>query len=231
MSMAWNGDGRRLWMLVGLFCLAGAGQAGELRVHVGDTAGVSVTDAVISLTPVDSHPPSARKAAAVMDQHELRFVPFVLPVQMGTSVTFPNSDNVRHQVYSFSSSKRFQLALYAGNHASSVLFDRPGIVILGCNIHDWMVGYVVVLDTPYFAKTGDDGTARLSDLPAGTYVARLWQPRIEEGAPMVVDEHMVVGGVVLNREYQLRLHAPDQSNEPPPSLELGLGHRMHPHGN
>lgn len=228
--MAWMGAGCRFWMFVGLLCTVCVAQAGELLVHVGDTAGVSVADAVISLTPLGGPVPGARKATAVMDQRGLRFVPFVLPVQVGTSVTFPNSDNVRHQVYSFSPAKRFQLALYAGNHASSVLFDQPGIVILGCNIHDWMVGYVVVLDTPYFAKTGADGNAYLGNLPAGSYVARLWQPRMDGGAPLVVDQHMVVGDAVLRREFQLKLHAPDHSNEPPPGLEIGLGDRMHPHG-
>ena len=97
-----------------------------------------------------------------MDQRGSQFVPHVLPVQAGTSVTFPNSDQIRHQVYSFSASKRFELPLYAGTSASPIRFDQPGIVVLGCNIHDWMIGYVVVLDTPYFGKTGErrQGAAR-----------------------------------------------------------------------
>ena len=165
-----------------------------------------------------------------MDQRGLRFVPFVLPVQAGTSVAFPNSDNVRHHVYSFSPAKRFELRLYAGNHTSTVLFDKPGIVTLGCNIHDWMVSYVYVLDTPYFAKTGADGLAHLGDLPAGTYVARLWHPRIDGAAPIVVEQLLVVGHAPLQRDYHLQLHAPDQSNIPPANLEMGLGDRMNMHG-
>ncbi|OOG56230.1 methylamine utilization protein [Rhodanobacter sp. C03] len=209
--------------------MAVAAQAADLRVHVMDAAGASVDDAVFSLYPVVGGPALPKKAA-VMDQRGLRFVPFVLPVQAGTSVTFPNSDNVRHHVYSFSPAKRFELRLYAGNHASAVVFDQPGIVTLGCNIHDWMVGYVYVLDTPYFAKTGADGIAHLTGLPAGTYVARLWQPRIDGATPIVVEQQLVVGEAPLQRDYHLQLHAPDQSNMPPANLEMGLGDRMHTHG-
>jgi plastocyanin len=230
MDMAAGGTGRRLWALIYLCCVTGAVQAGELRVHVMDPAGASVGNAVISLHPAAGSPALSTKTTAVMDQRDLRFVPFVLPVQVGSSVTFPNSDNVRHHVYSFSPAKRFEMRLYAGNHASTVLFDQPGIVTLGCNIHDWMVGYVYVLDTPYFAETGADGTAHLGDLPAGTYAVRLWQPRINGATPIVVEQQLVVGQAPLQRDYHLKLNPPDQSNIPPANLEIGLGDRMHMHG-
>lgn len=229
-DMAGSRGGRRWWISGCLFCIAALAHAGDLRVHVSDAAGAPVADAVISLTRVGGQTPPAKQATAVMDQRDLRFAPFVLPVQVGTSVTFPNSDNVRHQVYSFSPSKRFELSLYAGNHASAVRFDQPGIVTLGCNIHDWMVGYVVVLDTPYFAKTAADGSASVAGLPAGQYVARLWHPRIEGDAPRVVDGALTVGEASLQRQFQLPLRAPDHSNTPPAGLEIGLGHRMHAHG-
>lgn len=222
--------GRRVLALICLFGMAAAVHAGNLRVHVTDAAGASVDDAVISLHPIGSGLAPSKKAPAVMDQRGLRFVPFVLPVLVGTSVTFPNSDNVRHHVYSFSPAKRFELRLYAGNHASAVVFDQPGVVTLGCNIHDWMVSYIYVLDTPYFAKTGSDGIANLGDLPAGTYVARLWHPRMDGAAPIVVEQQLVVSHAPLQRDYQLHLHAPDQSNIPPANLEMGLGDRMHMHG-
>ncbi|MEP6898802.1 MAG: methylamine utilization protein [Rhodanobacter sp.] len=224
-----SGIGRRLvwgWLV----CMLPLAQAGELRVHVGDVNSVAVADAVVSLSRIGGNSAVARKAPAVMDQHDLRFVPFVLPIQVGTAVTFPNSDNVRHQVYSFSPAKRFELSLYAGNHTSSVLFNQPGIVTIGCNIHDWMVGYVIVLDTPYFAKTGSDGVARVNDVPAGVYEVHLWHPRIDGAAARVVDEHLVLTGAPMERSFQLKLGPPDQSNVPPAGLEMGLGHRMHPHG-
>lgn len=228
--MAARGAGRRLWAMICLCGIAVAAQAGDLRVHVMDAAGASVDDAVVSLHPIGSSPALSTNASAMMDQRGLRFSPFVLPIQAGTSVVFPNSDNVRHHVYSFSPAKRFELRLYAGNHASSVLFDQPGIVTLGCNIHDWMVGYVYVLDTPYFAKTGTDGMAHLGDLPAGTYAVKLWQPRIEGAKPIVAEQKIVVGELPLQRDYHLTLNPPDQSNIPPANLEMGLGDRMHMHG-
>jgi hypothetical protein len=97
----------------------------------------------------------------------------------GSPVYFPNKDNVRHHVYSFSPAKRFELPLYAGTPADPVVFDRPGIVTVGCNIHDWMIGYIYVADTPYLGGTGADGRARLANLPPGGYVLRVWHPRME----------------------------------------------------
>lgn len=221
---------RGLWVLLWMCCTSVAVRAGDLRVHVMDGAGASVADAVISLQPIGSKPMRPSKAAAVMDQLGLRFVPLVLPVQAGTSVAFPNSDNVRHHVYSFSPAKRFELRLYAGNHAATILFDQPGILTLGCNIHDWMVGYIYVLDTPYFAKSGADGIARVADLPDGAYVATLWQPHIVGAKPIVVEQQIVVGKASLQRDYRLHLNPPDQSNIPPANLEIGLGDRVHMHG-
>jgi hypothetical protein len=113
-----------------------------------------------------------------MDQHDKTFVPLVLAVPVGTAVSFPNRDNIRHHVYSFSRAKRFELPLYIGTPAAPVVFDRPGVVVLGCNIHDWMVGYIYVADTPYVAKTAEDGRARLAELPPGTYEVRVWHPRM-----------------------------------------------------
>ena len=91
----------------------------------------------------------AQGQKAIMDQRKLMFVPDVLVVQTGTAVDFPNSDQVRHQVYSFSGAKTFELALYAGRAHAPVVFDRSGLVTLGCNIHDSMVGYIWVTDSPW----------------------------------------------------------------------------------
>lgn len=119
---------------------------------------------------------------AVMDQRNTAFEPGVLVVQAGTAVSFPNSDTVRHQVYSFSPAKPFELPLYSGTPPEPVVFDRPGIVVVGCNIHDWMIGWIVVLDTPHHARTDAAGAARLA-VPAGEYLLRAWHPRLA-GAPM-----------------------------------------------
>ena len=149
--------------------------AAELKLTLSDGS-APVVDAVASLH-ADAR--TAAGATAVMDQRDSTFAPGVLPVQVGTSVSFPNSDVVQHQVYSFSTPKPFELPLYAGTPLAPVVFDRPGVVVVGCNIHDWMIGYIVVLDTPHFGKSGDDGVVRL-DVPPGRYTLRVWHSRLAE---------------------------------------------------
>jgi hypothetical protein len=115
-----------------------------------------------------------------MDQRNLAFVPRVLVVGVGTSVEFPNDDSVSHQVYSFSAAKRFQLPLYKGEAHPPITFDRPGLVVLGCNIHDGMVGYIYVTDAPYFGKTEAVGSVQLKALPVGDYRIAVWSPFIAD---------------------------------------------------
>jgi plastocyanin len=146
--------------------------AGGLLAEVRDARGAAVADAVVYAIPEGRRPPPPSRGA-VMDQKNRMFVPHVLPIQTGTAVTFPNSDNVRHQVYSFSSAKRFQLPLYAGTPGAPVVFDKAGVVTLGCNIHDQMTAYLIVVDTPYFAVTSD-GRAELPGLPEGKYDVHVW---------------------------------------------------------
>jgi plastocyanin len=110
--------------------------------------------------PLDRTPPGGH-ASAVVDQVHKHFVPRVSVIRTGTAVTFPNSDNIRHQVYSLSDAKKFTLKLYAGSPKVEVLFDKPGLVVLGCNIHDSMVAFVAVVDTPYFGKVPDSGVLTL----------------------------------------------------------------------
>jgi plastocyanin len=201
--------------------------ASAVQVKVRDMHGLPVADAVVSLLPLDRPAPPSPVRSATMDQRHLSFVPQVLVVQAGTNVRFPNSDNVRHHVYSFSPAKRFELKLYAGNHTSSVLFDKPGVVVLGCNIHDWMLGYIVVVDTPWFAKTGTNGIATV-EAPAGRYMLKLWHPRQDEDTPPV-SEPVTLGNETVLQQYVLKLHPAEITNTPPPNLEIGLGDRVQPH--
>ncbi len=150
--------------------LAGA----TIDVRVQNARGNAVRDAVVYAVPEGRQVPAARNRTAVMDQRNRMFVPHVLPVQTGTAVEFPNSDDVRHHVYSFSAAKPFQLPLYKGTPANPEIFDKAGIVTLGCNIHDQMSAFIVVVDTPHFEKTGSDGKATLKDLDAGRYTVRVW---------------------------------------------------------
>jgi plastocyanin len=146
--------------------------AASLSVEVRDARGTLVKDASVWAVPAEKRPlPPPRPA--VMDQRNRAFVPHVLVVQTGAAVRFPNSDNVRHQVYSFAPAKHFQLPLYSGTPAAPVVFDRPGVVPLGCNIHDRMSAFIVVVDTPYFA-VAPRGAVELADLPAGAYLVHAW---------------------------------------------------------
>src|SRR6516164_3574901 len=172
----------RLATLIATLLLAASAlaQTAEIAARIVDESGRPVADAVVVAVPSDgSLRPPSRPREGVVDQVNKEFTPKVTAILVGTSVSFPNNDNVRHQVYSFSPAKRFELPLYAGEPAQPVVFDKPGVVVLGCNIHDWMVGYVYVSESPYFAKTDKDGKASLADLPPRQYVVRVWHPQLE----------------------------------------------------
>jgi len=156
--------------------------AAELSVTIQNPDGRGVSGAVVIAEPAVPAPRARTAARASMDQRELQFRPEVLVVRTGTAVDFPNSDQVRHQVYSFSGAKTFQLALYAGRAHPPVVFDKAGLVTLGCNIHDGMIGYIYVTDSPWFGQTDDQGRLQLDGLPAGSYTLRIWHPRLSDAA-------------------------------------------------
>ena len=129
--------------------------AGELHALVKDQNGQPIEDAVVLATPVGGKPAAPRRQGRdELDQMDKTFVPYVKVVTVGSKVYFPNKDDIKHHVYSFSPAKVFELKLYAGVSAPPVLFDRTGPVTLGCNIHDWMIAYIYVSESPYLAKTG-----------------------------------------------------------------------------
>lgn len=168
---------------LGAVLVSGSCTAVELSVNVIDRQGHGVSDVVVVASPIGAAARApAKPAAAIMDQMNRTFVPGVLVVATGSQVEFPNNDTVSHQVYSFSRAKRFQLPLYKGEIHPPVTFDQPGLVVLGCNIHDQMVGYIYVTDAPYFAMTAGGGAAVLGDLPAGDYQLTLWSPFIADPA-------------------------------------------------
>ena len=170
--------------LAALAALALAAQAGTVQVEVLDAAGQPLADAVVFLESADARKAVKPLAGAQMAQEKRQFVPGVLVVPVGTEVRFPNNDSVRHHVYSFSPAKRFELKLYTGTPSSPVLFDSPGVAVLGCNIHDQMVGWILVVDTPYYARTpAAPGRAQIGNVPPGTYTLRTWHTRLPVGAP------------------------------------------------
>lgn len=157
--------------------LAPAARAGDVVFQVVNAKNKPVADAVIT-----AYPPGLKSGAVrfswlqQMDQRNLQFDPFVLIVPVGADVSFPNRDSVRHHVYSFSPTKVFELKLYGKDDTRSVRFERPGVVALGCNIHDNMVGFIKVVDTPFAVKTDAQGRAVLRGLPAGPAPVRIWHP-------------------------------------------------------
>lgn len=163
-----------------LFALSLCGspaQAASIDVRVTDTQGKPVAEAVAYLEPLSRTVQRPRpKNPVAVAQIDREFVPYVTPVLVGTAVSFPNLDPMRHHVYSFSPSKTFEIKLYRGDSPSRVTFDTPGVVALGCNIHDWMLGYVLVLETSHFDKTNAEGRARIEDVAAGEYSLKLWHP-------------------------------------------------------
>lgn len=164
--------------------LAASAQAADVQVQVQDASGRPLVDAVVFLESEQARRQVRPVAGLEMAQNHKQFVPQVLIVPVGSEVRFPNHDTVRHHVYSFSPAKKFELKLYAGTPAQPVRFEQSGVVVLGCNIHDQMVGWVLVLDTPYYAQTSASGQAALSTVPAGRYRLRTWHARLPAGAPV-----------------------------------------------
>ena len=151
--------------------------AGIISGRVIDRDDKGIAQAVVFVqSPVE--PVAVPTASAPrMDQVDKTFVPGVLPVVVGTQVAFPNSDDIRHHVYSFSRAKSFELPLYKGQEAPPVLFDKPGLVKIGCNIHDWMSAIILVLPNSYYATTDTEGRFSLPELKSGTYTLTAWHPQ------------------------------------------------------
>ena len=164
-----------------LALLSGPAWCATLSVAVSDAAGKPLEGAVVTVSVTGAAKVAPAGTMAEMTQQNRQFAPRTLVVQAGTSVHFPNLDTVRHHVYSFSPVKPFELKLYAGTPAAPVLFDKPGIAVLGCNIHDRMTGWIAVVETPYFAKSDAAGQARI-EVPDGEHLVRVSHPQQADGA-------------------------------------------------
>ena len=164
-----------------LFAFARAA-ASDVVFRLTEPKGAPIADGVVALYPLDAPIPPATPAPAVeIEQRNLEFNPFVTVVRTGSSALLPNHEKkIEHHVYSTSPAKPFEFPLYKPGAAETVVFDQPGLVVLGCNIHDSMLAYVVVLGTPWFAKAGADGTATVCALPPGRYRAEVWHPRLKD---------------------------------------------------
>lgn len=159
-------------------------QAATLTLQIKSASGGPVEDTVVYLMSNQTLHLPIREPNARIDQVNRMFVPPVSVVQTGTRITFPNKDNIRHHVYSFSKAKKFEIKLYADTPAKPVLFDQPGYVVMGCNIHDSMIAHMLVVDTPYFAVSDARGVAQIVDVPPGEYSLIAWyymRPDLDAG--------------------------------------------------
>ena len=173
-------------LLSALPLIAASANASGLSIHVTDSQGKALGDAVVYAQPENGQAPFKSVQAtqnAEIEQKNLTFIPTVSVVQTGSRITFPNHDKVRHHIYSFSPAKRFDQKLYSGESAAPQIFDKAGTVVLGCNIHDGMLAYIKVVDTPYFAKTNSTGDALL-EAPAGKYILKIWHYNMTAKEPM-----------------------------------------------
>ncbi len=165
------------------FCMAAPFTfAGDLKLSVTDAAGNAMPDAVVFLTSNGTKALTKPLAGFEIAQIGRQFAPQVSVVPVGTPVSFPNKDTVRHHVYSFSPAKVFDLKLYAGTPTTPVVFGGSGVVVLGCNIHDQMAAWLVVVDTPFYGKTDAAGSATLAAVPAGNYTLRVWHSKLPVGS-------------------------------------------------
>jgi len=191
-------------LLAGIGGAASAGQ-GAIKGRVLGADGTPVADAIVFVQgpPAASVPPPP-EAPLVMDQVNKQFVPSVLAVQVGSKVVFPNHDQIHHHVYSFSRTKNFELPLYKGEDVDPVVFDKVGYVRIGCNIHDWMSGHILVVPSPFFARTGADGTFALDGVPAGKVSVAVWHQRSGEKVPETAQD-VEVGAAPVEVSFTVSL--------------------------
>jgi plastocyanin len=194
---AW-GDGRTLTArLVGLllaWCLCHSLWASDLQVRVTQLNGKPLPGAVVTVHALTAAAAPPAPLQVVMDQIDLAFAPDLLVIPVGSTVSFPNTDKVSHEVYSFSPTHPFKLGLYRGTAHPPVRFDRPGLVTLGCNIHDAMLAYILVTDAAYYGITAADGTWSQPEVARGRYRIEVWSPRLQEPDQLLQREIIVSAG-------------------------------------
>jgi plastocyanin len=168
------------------------------RYEIVTKGGVVSTNPPIGVVYLEGKfAPPTSPAVAQVSQKDLMFVPALLPIQVGTKVEFPNHDDAYHNIFSYSTPKRFDLGRYRAEErpVPSQVFDAPGLVTLRCDIHDHMRGLILVLDTPHFVLTDTDGRFRLTGLPAGKYVLKAWinsQTTLEKPVELAPDSTVTV---------------------------------------
>ena len=191
----------------------GFASAADLSMIVKGPDGRPVKDAVVTVYPAGGVPkaPIRFDWAYRLEQRNIQFDPFVLIVPVGAEVTFPNFDKVRHHVYSFSPISKFELKLYGREEARAYRFTKPGAAAIGCNIHDQMVAFIKVVDTPYAAKTNAAGEAVIHGLPDGGAQARVWHPYLRAPKGEITQAVTLKGGLT-RQSATIQLRAPDAAH-------------------
>ncbi len=190
--------------------MASPAQAAGLTVRVVDASGRAINDAVVTLRPNAQAAPKARPGAGYrVEQRDIKFKPFVSVFPVNASVAFPNLDPVKHHVYSFSPTKRFELKLFARAEQRSITFDKPGIVAIGCNIHDSMTAYIYVTDTVWTQRSGANGAVSFGDTPGSAFTLSVWHPYLRAPGN--------VSSVVLQASAQDRTQTVTVRLRPPPA--------------
>ena len=181
-------------LLLSLLLCASA-QAADLTVRVRNAKGSPVANAVVAFYPTGGAGSARITGPFRMTQYDMQFDPFVLIAPVGASVAFPNLDRVQHHVYSFSPTRVFELKLYGKGQVHSVRFDKAGVAAIGCNIHDQMLAYIYVADTPLAAKTNAAGIAVLKDAPTANGRLKIWHPYAKAKGGTVEQAAAFTGGV------------------------------------
>lgn len=201
----------RAWIaLFAALAIAVPAWAGDLSLTVKTAAGKPIADAVVMVRPQSGTPrgPIRFSWPYRMAQQQMQFNPFVLVVPVGAEVSFPNLDVVRHHVYSFSAAKPFELKLYGKDEARVVKFDKAGVVAVGCNIHDSMVAFIRVVDTPYAIKSAASGEALIRGLPAGPATVTVWHPYLKGARNEVTLSVTIPASGVVRQAATADLRAP-----------------------
>ena len=191
------------------FCiLSSQAWASGIAVQVHDAAGKPLADVVLYAEPEAGVALPRNQKPAQIEQRGLKFLPLVSVIQTGSQISFPNNDKVRHHIYSFSPAKKFDQKLYSGVAAAPQVFDKAGTVVLGCNIHDRMIAYVKVLDTPFFAKSDADGIARIELPAAGKYALKAWHFNMAGSASAEQAVNVKAGDAPTTASFKLAMKAP-----------------------
>lgn len=196
----------RVISLAGGLCLAPGAAAAPLAVRVIDASGRPVRDAVVTLYPSGSAARPARGSGRFMvSQKNIQFHPFLSIVPVGAEVSFPNLDPTKHHVYSFSPAKKFEIKLFARDQSRSVRFDKPGVVALGCNIHDAMNAFIVVTDSAWTVRTNAQGLAAFGDAPNAPGRVTVWHPYLRAPGGIM---QQPVAPLQRGASFSVRLRAP-----------------------